>query len=260
MFIQKQIKDDTKELEVAFEDDNIRVEVGVNQNNELPNIGYSDYYPNAIKITANSANAHFIQFVTRQVPDLFNLNWGDKTLKWNVPDETKYMQDSINPNWKLDVYEHTQTCFYDQQGPAIVRRTDATVSIYDSPGIPKKERAAFCTFVIMNNRVTHLVKWSKQCNKEDADFHTVEVQPRNQEKLPAWVSHKLLQYYRDKHVNLPNELLQNMNRGSFESITSSDLAKQEQPYLLAPPTNWITKLDYPALFSPQFPRRYSFNL
>ena len=56
-----------------------------------------------IKITANNPDAHFIQFCTRQRPNLFEYrDTNGKTIAW---DEIRpyYMKDSLNPKWKLDI-------------------------------------------------------------------------------------------------------------------------------------------------------------
>ena len=131
MFIQRQTAERLRE--VAYQDDTLTVEVGINPNGEGIQTDNRRNYSNCIKMTANSANAHFIQFVTRQVPDLYLYETSQKkTVVWDeVFTDSHYMID-FNHRWKVDVTEDAKSCFYEDEG--INQRGNNFLSIYDYPG------------------------------------------------------------------------------------------------------------------------------
>jgi hypothetical protein len=200
-----------------------------------------------IKITVNSPNAHFIQFCTRQYPDLFTYEDTEgKTVQW---DKVTYyhMEDSINPKWKLDVTNESSTCYYEEGG--LHKTTENDISLYDDPSGSyemKEERAVFCTFILLGNKITHLVKWSREfiLNEKGANY-SAEIEKWGKE-LPLWAVIILNSHYKS---GIPTEI------GSKELVAR---ATKEQPHIiqeesrkffLTPPNNWVTLVNYPEFFS-----------
>jgi len=248
MFIQKQTAE--KMPEIAYQDSILRVEVGIRPQDDGIVMNNTRIYSNCIKITASSANTHFIQFVTRQTPDLFNYKYGNGVLQWDGTIDKHYMHDSINPKWKIDVTSNAQSCFYEQVGLHL--RGDNFLSIYDYPGgnfEPLQERSIFCTFVMMDNHITHLIKWSKQNNTDEQEFYTVDAKPWTHRDLPLWTINKLVEFYKNKG-GLPANLRPNR---SIE-LAIHDEGKRD---FMPPPSNWFTLAKMPTLTSYRFQRRYS---
>jgi len=69
-----------------------------------------------------------------------------------------------------------------------------------------EERAIFCTFVMLNNQTTHLIKWSKQFNNEKQEFYTVDVSRWTQRDIPEWAVNKLVAFHHDKKLLMPHQL------------------------------------------------------
>lgn len=242
-----------------YVDDILKVEVGVDMRTEVSTDNQHVHrdLTNSIKIIANSGEGRFIQFVTHLVPDMFAYGNDNNVIQWEtdmIEYIPCYMKDSLNPRWKVDTA--SDTCFYDDSGAHI--RTVTQTSMYDCPGgtyEPPEERSVFCTFSIINNQVTHKVKWSKQCDEERRIFYTVEVQ--RCEKLPLWALKTLLEDYKQtngksnehKIYKLPDMLRQGYQ---FEYLSSAEIADEEaRKDFLQPPDNWITIKKFPALFQPK---------
>ena len=205
---------------------------------------------NSIKIKVNSSEAHFIQFVTRIVPDLYTVEKTEK-MQWDKVEEY-YMTEHDIPKWKVDTADNN-SCFYDSSG--VHKRTPEYTAMYDYPGGPLEfveERAIFCTFITIDDRVTHKVQWSKQCDAEEKEFYTVQVQKC--EFLPdwaiktitedAWFTNNSDDPSEAKIFPLPDILIQRYN----QSLSKEDLLIQMKEDFLQPPENWITKVKMPSLF------------
>jgi len=236
MFIQRQTAGKPREL--AYQDDELLVEVGVNARDDGAQTDNRRNYSNCIKITTTSTNTHFIQFVTRQVPDIYEYNKSGR-LEWDEVRAGSHFMTDNNPKWKVDTTEDALSCFYEDQG--VCKRGDNFLSIYDYPGGAAEvaeERAIFCTFVITNHQVTHVIKWSKEFNSDDYEFYTVDTQLSAQKKLPYWTSDKLQQFYSEIKQPIPQDLRACLP--SKELVTPSDLMRESRQYFLKPSPLWVT--------------------
>lgn len=230
----------------VYDDKKVKVETGVNANQEIKGLKFNRELHNCIKMTAFSRNAHFLQFVTRQVPDLFTFEESNgKTLLWQVV-EPYYMTDSITPRWKVDATP--KTYFYEEGG---LRSPVAEnfVSIYDYPGgnfEPIEERAIFCTFVIIDEQISHLVKWSKQNNVQEEEFYDVEVRLWNR-PLPFWAIRILTAHCFSESIPLPNIIIPKDLAASKEK-SEEEMSEDARVDFLQPHKSWITFIKYPTLF------------
>ena len=98
----------------VYQDGQIIVEVGINAHEDFKKnkkeFKYDRELLNCIKITA-SEGSHFLQFVTRQVPDLFTYQMSDGvTVKW-LEDLPHYVKDGITPYWKVDATDNSKNLF-----------------------------------------------------------------------------------------------------------------------------------------------------
>lgn len=239
-------------MPVVYSNDGVVISTGVNMRDEVM---VSDGHArrdlsNSIKISVNSENARFIQFVTRLVPDLYAaFSSAGKTQKWDVElsgIEPHYMTDGGNPRWKVDVTPDSETCYYDEQG---AHKRDGGFSVmYDCPGgvfEPKEERAVFCTFVVIDNCVTHKVRWSRQHDIHEEPFYSVDVQ--RCERLPDWAIRNITTNCSNTNKKiflLPERLLALQNL----TVTDTELDDSTRGDFLLPPLNWITRRDFPDLF------------
>ena len=252
---------------VTYQDETVSVEVDVNMHDE-EGISISDVHghrdlSNSIKINVLSPNAHFIQFVTRIVPDMFEFGQSRKT-QWNsdlVTYASHYMPSHNIPRWKIDTAD--DSCFYDSAG--VHKRTANSTAMYDCPGGAyqiREERVIFCTFVTVEDKVTHKIQWSKQYEydteeKKYKEFYMVKGQKC--ESLPNWAIKTITEdplcttmLGTHKVFELPEQLRSGYNKDLVR--TESDLLLQAKEDLLPPPENWITKVSMPGLFSsPQQP-------
>jgi len=239
--------------QLRYQDAQLRVETGVDAHAEFQAEGQPFHYHrtlgNCIKITAESTHAHFIQFVTRQVPHKFMFEQSEGAIQqWEKP-ESHYMTDPISPQWRIDVKPTFKTCYYDEKG--ITLREDEAISIYDHPGgwaEPREERAVFCTFVVMNNHITHCVKWSKQYDVDNNEFYDVVVEERNH--LPQWAAKILRNYYSgsNKQTTALEERLLSHSNTDITDVSEEEIHRQAREDFLQPSDNWQTLDKYPKLF------------
>jgi hypothetical protein len=173
---------------------------------------------------------------------------GQKTLKWM--DEVKpYMSDSETPKWKLDVMPDFESCYYDEKGAA--EKKEESTSMYDCPEIPMDdERAIFCTFVMTNNQITHMVAWSKQyVNHEGNDIECYCFLTNEWNKpLPFWAIEILQEFYVFKGKNLPEEIVSKEAINELSKTPKEFILEEVKDFFLKPPENWVTILKFPDLF------------
>ena len=247
----------TEELsQIIYHDECIEVKIGVDIKTDPDLMGsgikYHRNLDNCIKIKALSPGSHFVQFVTRQVLDIFTLRESKGgLLQWEQVDH-HYMADNIAPKWKLDVVGG-ESIFYDQQG--LHCKTNDFVAMYDYPGgeyEPKEERAVFCTFVIINNEISHFVQWSKQFNVDKQEFYCVNVnqaQGTLKASLPCWAIRVIQQHLAITSTDLPPQLVDVLpSQQIFAETRQEEFVAESGQYFLQPPDNWITKKMYPNLF------------
>lgn len=237
----------------VYEDSLLSVDVGVDLAKDMQKSGKDFKYhrglENSIKIMASFANAHFIQFVTRQVPDhacLSRFGISD----WDKP-ESHYTIDLDCPKWKVDTTDSAKSCFYEDAGASIT--TANARSMYDYPGgsyEPIEERAVFCTFVVIENKVTHLVKCSKQRDVKEKEYYSVEVTNWN-EHLPYWAIGKLNEFYSSRKILIPAELASQELLEQVSKLSEAELNNQARIFFLRPDEHWITLKNMPQLFQPK---------
>lgn len=243
---------------VVYSDQRIEVSVGVDirsTDEGLDTTGHEHRadLSNAIKITANSPNAHFIQFVTALVPDIYGYKHGEG-LHWDSEADPYYMNNLNNPRWKVDVTEESSTCFYDEGG--MKKCTATQTSMYDYPGgifELIEERMIFCTFVIIDQQVSHKVKWSKQFDVNEREFYMVEVFPCS--TLPEWAIKTVIEDYNNTNHGRTYTVYPGLEHllNISENMTKEALEAQSLDDFLPifPLSNWITMGKYPGLFVPQ---------
>lgn len=230
----------------------IQVEVRVNVN-PAPETGIDYHRPlNCIKITAASSNVHFLQFVTRQYPDIYEFNTSGK-IQWDSEPGPFYMQDSINPRWKLDITEDSSTCFYEEKG--LSKKDENSTSMYDDPGglaLPEEDRATFCTFVMIDNKITHLIQWSKQSieslqSTDPEECYLVHVTLIKNKPLPLWALDIVNKHYITKTTAMPKELIEADSLKELATMSAEQLKVESRMYFLQPPDNWCTFVRFPLL-------------
>lgn len=215
---------------------------------------------NSIKICVNSSNVHFIQFVTRLTPDKFAFKKLEGApQRWiselsTISGSYHYMTDANNPRWKVDVTSDSESCYYDEKG---AYKVDGNLSaMYDCPGglyEPIEERAIFCTFIVIDNQVTHKVKWSKQYNMSNESFYSVDVQ--SCQRLPDWAIKTILEDY-NKINKKTFKMSEELSRLQNPNLTLEDLNTEAAEDFLPPPAEWITIRDFPLLFQAQTTQQY----
>lgn len=242
-------------MPMVFQDDLLSIETGVDMHDPAEGLEISTEHnardlSNSIKIKVNSSKAHFIQFVTRIVPDIYAFRQEGR-VQWDSElascGENHYMVLHDVPRWKVDTAD--DSCFYDSAG--VHKRTADYTIIYDCPGgaQPMEERAIFCTFINLGDSITHKIQWSKQYDLNENEFYIVKVQKCA--FLPDWAIKTITQdawgtnSYKNKIFSLPEPLLQNYN----PSLSEEDLLRQAREDFLEAPENWITKIKMPSLFS-----------
>jgi len=243
----------TKNGEKIFEDSQVSVIVNVNPQQDGIAIKYHRAL-DCIKISAHSKNAHFIQFVTRQCPDLYAFNKSRGTEQVWESVTPFYMTDLINPKWKLDVVKESQTCFYEERG--LHKKDENSVSMYDDPSgiaLPDEDRATFCTFVMVNDKITHLVKWSKQTVKAEqsnslSTCYWVWAQAWENKPLPLWAVDILLSHYKSLSKNPPPELISTEILDKLEKTSKEQIEIESRSFFLQPPKEWVTISKFPVLF------------
>ena len=247
---------------VVYQDDLLSVETGVDMFNPAEELDISPAHmardlSNSIKIKVNSSEAHFIQFVTRIVPDMYAFKQQGK-IQWDSEladfGESHYMVVDHIPRWRVDTAD--DSCFYDSAG--VHKRTSDCTAMYDCPGgaQPMEERAIFCTFINIGDSITHKVQWSKQYNADEKEFYTVQVQKC--EFLPDWAIKTITEdawgtnSSSAKTFQLPEPLLQKYN----SSLSEENLLYQARQDFLQAPVDWITRIKMPSLF-PEYVEKQS---
>lgn len=244
-------------MTIVYQDDLLSIETGVDMRNPTEELDISQEHgardlSNSIKIKVNSSEeSHFIQFVTRLVPDLFEFRQSaGKIVQWDselANHEYHYMVVDNAPRWRVDTADD-DSCFYDSAGAH--KRTPEYTAMYDCPGgaQPIEERAIFCTFINVGDIITHKVQWSKQYDSDEKEFYTVQVQ--RCEFLPDWAIKTITEdpwrtnSYSAKTFQLPEPLLQRYN----PSLSEENLLYQAREDFLQSPENWITRIKMPSLF------------
>ena len=156
------------------------------------------------------------------------------------------MTDDTNPRWKVDVTPTSETCFYDEEG--VHTRDDHVTAMYDCPGgafEPEEERAVFCTFIIVNDQVTHKVQWSKQNNTQEEAFYTVVVNPCT--RLPDWAIQSIIEDYNainQRTFHLPEALATPQD----PNASRETLDRQAKEDFLPHPDEWLTRKIFEKLF------------
>jgi hypothetical protein len=87
------------------------------------------------------------------------------------------------------------------------------ISMYDYPVCGsyefEEERAVFCTFVMINHQITHLVRWSKKRVQEESapliEHYSVSAQLWNK-TFPFWTVKMLQEFYASKDSVHPKKL------------------------------------------------------
>jgi hypothetical protein len=236
----------------------ITAHVDPTQPEEVPDFNYHRTL-DCIKITAASPDAHFIQFVTRQYPDLFTYGQNG-TFSW-APVQPYYMSDALNPRWKLDVTKGSVSCFYDECG---LKKIDASSThMYDDPSgsmMPQQDRAAFCTFVMVNDKITHLVQWSLEFTAESKDAspirsYSVNVEPWDNKPLPLWAIKIVDQHYSAQGAPVPANIASQELVAAARSAPPEQLEAESRSHFLQAPPNWLTRLEFVEQFPEEFPQR-----
>lgn len=243
-----------------YQDELVELRTGIDVKTDVDLRGSSiDYHrslDNCIKVKAFSPNAHFIQFVTKQYPDLFTFQEEGK-LKWDGSIGAEYMSDGVNPKWKLDVTDKASSVFYDEDGLSF--KTAGFVAMYDYPGgmfEPPEERGVFCTFIIMEGRITHLAQWSKQFvgagEGQEAYFVAIPLQRLNATTLPCWAMRAMQRHFSiaDENIFPPGLKAILPTQETFQGMPQQAIEAEARGCFLLPPEEWIVKQRYPALFQP----------
>lgn len=149
----------------------IVVDTGV----DISDIGhsYNQQLTSAIKIGVipdqdqelNPERCHFLQFITKQAPDLYSYKHEGGKVSWETAD-TDYMQKPFEPKWRVDCAGDNP--FYEAGGA--MRFGPKECAVFDQPGysIPEDiqhERIMGCTFVIVDEKVIGRVLWSEMVLK-----------------------------------------------------------------------------------------------
>ena len=203
-------------VKLVYEDDQIVVLEGVNMR-LIAGVSISPQHgarnlTNSVQFKAKSKTSHFIQFVTRVVPDLFSLKkneklGSDQLVLWDQVDD-HYMGDLKNPKFRLDVGEDSESCFYDDVGVSLLNDAEGVLSIFDCPGgsfEPDEERSIFCTFVFIEGKITHVIKWSKENVLIDnvlQENYSFKIESWGY-SLPSWAMKLLDQFFKDRKIEFP---------------------------------------------------------
>lgn len=242
-----------------YSDEQLSVSTGIDIKQEVEGL---DRYPrtlnNAIKITATSKkndaappNIHFIQFVTRQLPNLMSFEkYG--ICDWDNP-APHYMTDLIAPKWKVDTTDQAKTCFYEELGAKRVDRGEnhISLSMYDYPGgayEPVEERVVFCTFVMIDDAITHVVQWDKKYNLKEEEYYLVKVTPWHK-PLPYWAVDKLKDFYASVGAALPATLASQDFLDKLSRISIDDINHESRKFLLETGDDWYIRIKMAKLFS-----------
>lgn len=203
---------------------------------------------NCIKIKACFAKAHFLQFVTRQTPDRFEYFKSQREqlaaiIQWEPSPGEHYMADAINPRWKLDVANGSEV-FYDQN--CLHAEGKNFIAMYDYPGgcgEPQEERAVFCTFVVIDNTVTHLIQWAKQYDYSGKEYYQVNVIPYFPalKQLLFWAAQKVKESIPLTSVSASPALPPGLTSELVAATQTSeqDMIRELQASFLKPDERWL---------------------
>ncbi len=219
----------------------LRVEKGADVPKEYIARDLSDSIKMSVKTPGPATEVRFIQFVTRLFPNLFSYNESGRITKEWEDIGKHYTTDLRNPHWKIDVPEKSVEPYY------LRNKGELCTILYDNPGgasEPLEERSVFCTYVIVDNQVTHQIKWSKQVDMARKHFYVVEVDPACRQ-LPDWAIAEITRNYNginERSFALPPELVR------ATDLTDDQLREQASTDMLPPPREWITLRDFGSLF------------
>ncbi len=238
----------------------ITVETGV----EIPverGHSHSQTLDDAIKISIvpddaepiNADRCHFLQFITRQAPNMFLANLTEEDAAdfglqagafWETAD-THYMDNPDIAKWRVDSNAHPSP-FYDDAGSH--DEHDGVYSMYDQPGYANDfERTIGCTFVIVNDQVIGQVLWSRQ-NVSDGNEYFSAYQYRIDDtvrQLPDWTMHCLNDAYtRNSGPSGDGKPYTTaLYRVPIQSISDAQIAMNHELQKLPAPPNWTLRED-----------------
>ncbi len=198
-----------------------------------------------IKIPENCTkkDVHFIQFITRQMPNMYEFTQSNK-LCWEDAD-TYYMKDLKTPKWRTD----SAGCpcpYYEDKGAH--EEKEGWVYIYDQPGLNEdEERVIGCTFLIANETVFKEIRWSRQYEtNENKELNlTYKFTKHKAEKLPDWAILTLKNEYDTNQANYEEKKIYEIPKYLDREIK----VDKEEALLLAKksvitcPENWLTIKD-----------------
>lgn len=244
----------------------ITVEAGV----EIPlerGHSYSQALDDAIKISIvpdeaemiDTERCHFLQFITRQAPDMFRANLSEPIhgiepgVAWETAD-THYMDNPSIAKWRVDSNAHPSP-FYDEGG-AHEHGSDGSYSMYDQPGYANGdlERIIGCTFVIANEQVIGEVLWSRQytIGEHGPSSQYQYMIDNTVTEIPDWAIHCLNDEYQLNASVVDDDAGEQRAYAIPDFLARAPLAQnameaqismsQELQKLPAPP-NWILRED-----------------
>ncbi len=235
---------------------------------------YSQTLNDAIKISITPdenepldvSRCHFLQFITRQAPDMFLANLTEEDAQafrmqagifWETAD-THYMDNPNTAKWRVDSNARPNP-FYDEGG-AHEHGEDGSYSMYDQPAYAFEdgvfERIIGCTFVIANEQVIGQVLWSRQYTQgEEGAFSGYQYHIDDTvTQLPEWTIHCINdEYLRNSGASdgrLPYTTT--LYRDPMQSVLDAQVAMNHELTKLPPPPNWLLLQDarFSALMTP----------
>jgi hypothetical protein len=114
--------------------------------------------------------------------------------------------------------------------------------------IPPEERASFCTFVVVDDTVTHKVKWSIQADNEAQEFSQVAPTERCNH-LPNWAIHLIRKNYSET-----SKAVEKLQKPMFQPVHPEPDPRIEAKHnFLLLPHQWVLLQDkkYLPLFLPE---------
>ncbi len=248
----------------------ITVETGVTIPAERGH-SYSQELSDAIKISIapdeneplDVSRCHFLQFITRQAPDMFRANLSEPMygvepgIAWETAD-THYMDNPNTAKWRVDSNAHPNP-FYDEGG-AHEHGEDGSYSMYDQPAYAFEdgvfERIIGCTFVIANEQVIDQVLWSRQYTRgEEGEFSEYQYHIDDTvTHLPEWTMHCINDEYLRNSGPSGDRLpyTTTLYRDPIQSVPDAQVAMNYELTKLPPPPNWLLLQDarFSALITP----------
>lgn len=240
----------------------IVVETGV----DISDIGrsFNQELTNAIKIGVtpdqeqelNPKSCHFLQFITRQTPELFSYKQEGKVI-WETAD-THYMQKPFEPKWRVDSVGENP--FYESGGVNIF--TAKECAVFDQPSYSieqdiQPERIIGCTFVIVDEKVIGKVLWSRQnvlFKEQYYDAYQYDIDT-DVNQLPDWALLTMQDAYttnkhgRTKAYQIPEFLQHDITKSPGDAILE---ASQDLKQHLPPDDSWalLQHEDFKQLMQP----------